>query len=142
MEFQLDSKHLKGPAGVALAVVLAVAGLAYTHWRRGQLIEQGTAQVQEYLRLELPSRYMRELTKEGREEEVDPQRLDALSQVEVLELSPSWFFRADRDRGVKVKVIARTGDGAQVTGYFRFKRQLGGWKLVREIDRPFLEAFF
>lgn len=139
MALEIDSRSLKSPAGIAVALVVAVAALGYLHWRRGQLVEQGSAQVEEYLAAELPARYSRKMLAEGRGREIDPARLQALGQVEVIELAPGWFFRGDRQGRVRVRTVVRVGTGDQETFHFEFRSTVGGWRLVKETAPPLLD---
>jgi len=138
VEINIDSDMLKSPLGIVVAVVIIAAALGWMHMRRSSLIEQGSEEVVEYLRMELPARYMRELDSGTTP---DSQRIEQLRQVEVIELSPSWFFRADRDDTVRVKTTVRIGTGETGTFYFRFKRVLGSWRLERETHKPLLDTF-
>jgi hypothetical protein len=139
---EIDSRHLKSPAGIAVAVLVAALAFGYLHWRRGQLVEQGSAQVEEYLRLELPARYSRRMLAEGRGQQIDPARLEALGQVEVVEVSPGLFFRTDRNDRVRVRTVVRIGTGDEETFHFEFRSTLGGWSLVRETAPPLLDRLF
>jgi hypothetical protein len=141
MEVQLDSKLLKSPAGIALVVVVAVAAVGFLQWRKTRLVEEGSAQVKEYLALELPSRYSREMRAAGKGEQIDPARLAALGQVEVVSLSPGWLFRRDRQDRVRVRTVVQIGTGEQATFHFQFRSTTTGWRLVRETAPPLLDPF-
>lgn len=136
MELKVDGDTLRSPLGIVIAVLVIAAALGWMHMRRSSLIEQGRAEVQRYLRAELPARYMRQL-----EGTADPERIEKLGQVEVVEFSPSWFFRAGSDDTVTVKTVVRNGAGETGTFYFRFERVLGSWRLRHEQREPLLDTF-
>jgi len=136
MELRIDTDTLRSPLGIVIAAVVIAGALGWMHMRRSSLIEQGTAEVERYLEAELPARYMRQL-----EGAADPDRIRKLGEVEVLELSPSWFFRAGSDDTVTVKTVVRNGTGETGTFYFRFERVLGSWRLRHERHEPLLDTF-
>lgn len=136
MQLKLDHRSLANPLNIIVLVAVSAAAFGYLHWRRASLISQGREQVRAYLATELPSRYLRK-----HQGQADPAVLAQLRHVEVLEFSPSLFFRADRDNTVRVRVRVRSGTGATTTVYFRFKRTLGQWKLRSE-THPRLFDFF
>ena len=136
MELKVDTETLKSPFGIVAAIVIVAVAFGWMHMRRAALVKDGTAEVVEHLQMELPAQYMRDHNGIP-----DPERLQQLGQVEVLDFSPSWFFRADRDDEVTVKTVIRTGTGETGTYYFRFKSVLGSWKLQREAHKPLLDAF-
>jgi len=138
VQLKVDSKMLKSPMGIVAALVIIALALGYMHWRRGRLIRQGAAQVQSYLQTELQSAYMREHTKPGATRP-DPEELNKLKQVKVLEFSPSYFFRTDRRGRVRVQAVVQVGDRAPKTHYFFFRKTLGGWRLQRETSAPLLQ---
>jgi hypothetical protein len=141
MEVQFDSRHLKSPAGIAILVVVAIAALGFLQWRRTRLVEEGSTRVAEYLRQELPARYSREMLAAGKGQQIDPARLEALGQVEVLSISPGWLFRSDRDGRVRVRTVVQIGTGQQATFHFQFRSTTTGWRLVRETAPPLLDSF-
>jgi len=136
VELRIDSDTIKSPLGVVFAVLVVLAAFGWMHMRRASLVKQGTVEVQQYLETELPARYIRQLKGAP-----DPDQIEQLRHVEVVSLSPSLFFRADRDDTVRVKTVVRIGSGETATFYFRFKRVLGRWQLRHETSRPLLDAF-
>lgn len=139
MEIQLDSRLLKSPAGILAVVVVAGAAIGFLQWRRAQLVEQGSAQVAEYLRGELPARYSREMLAAGQGQQIDPARLEALGQIEVVSLTPGWFFRGDRNGRVRARTVVRIGTGEEASYFFEFRSTVTGWTLVRETAPPLLD---
>ncbi len=136
MEIKVDSQMMKSPLGIVIAVVIVAAAFGWMNMRRASLIEHGTAEVIAYLEMELPAQYVREHGGIP-----DPKRIEQLGKVEVLEFSPSWFFRADRDDEVTVKTVVRNGAGETGTYYFRFRNVLGSWRLKHEQHKPLLDVF-
>jgi len=140
MDLNFDSKMLKGPLGVVAVLLIVAAALCYMYWRRSALVKQGRAEVERYLKMELPVAYLRSLAKLG-SPRPDPDEVKKLAQVQVIKFSPSYLFRADRDDKVKVQAVVRVGTGKTLTRYFYFKSVLGRWKLRREAHKPLLPFF-
>lgn len=91
--------------------------------------------------LKSPARYSREMLAAGKGQQIDPARLEALGQVEVLSISPGWLFRSDRDGRVRVRTVVQIGTGEQATFHFQFRSTTTGWRLVRETAPPLLDPF-
>lgn len=139
VEIKIDSETLKSPAGIAVGVLVLVIAIGWVHMRRASLIREGTQASLEYLESELPLQYSRDLldTDPGA---IDPAVLQSLGQVEILEFSPSYFFRAGKDSKVRVRVKARAND-QEFTYYFYFKSILGTWKLHAGSAPPLFDPF-
>ena len=123
---KLESKDLRSPRGIAMAVMIVALAIGYFYWEHASLEKASAVETVKFLKTELPSRYLR-----GNTATPDPKALDSLRAIKVVDVNVPWLSLQ------RPRVVVRAIDGAgnSHTVILRFKRQSLWWRFLSASER-------